>query len=157
MSEKYPKLLQKSINILSAWHREQTVDPRGHVGWRRWGEWRRQHGNMYTVVCKTERQWESAIWLRELGDALWWPGGVGWDGRREGGYGSFMLMPFMLMAETKGKAITLQLKINIFKKKHSLLFQLPVFEHWIDFVYYCWITSKLTDYRWKYVNLAVFY
>ena len=33
---------------------------------RGWGEWRQQHGNIYTTICKIDSQWEFAIWLREL-------------------------------------------------------------------------------------------
>ena len=37
--------------------------------------------NIYTTMCKTDSQWEAAIWTQgaQLG-ALWWPWGVGWSG-----------------------------------------------------------------------------
>ena len=40
-------------------HREQTCGP--SWGRRGWDEWREQHGNIYTVICKTDSQWEFAV------------------------------------------------------------------------------------------------
>ena len=51
--------------------------------WTQWGkekgdEWGEQHRNIHTTICKTESQWESAVWHRELRlGALWQPRGVG--------------------------------------------------------------------------------
>ena len=39
--------------------REQTC---GHSRGRRgWDEWREQHGNIYTNICKVDSQWKFAI------------------------------------------------------------------------------------------------
>ena len=35
-------------------------------GRRGWDEWREQHGNIYTNICKIDSQWKFAIWLRGL-------------------------------------------------------------------------------------------
>ena len=60
--------------------REQTCGHR--VGRRGWDKWSEQHGNMCTIVCKIDRQWEFSIWLSPnvLCDntASWW-------GRRQEG------------------------------------------------------------------------
>ena len=37
---------------------------------RGWGEWRKQHGNIYTTTCKIHSQWEFSVWLRELNPVL---------------------------------------------------------------------------------------
>ena len=57
--------------------------------WTQWGkekgdEWGEQHRNIHTTICKTESQWEFAVWHRELRPgALWQPRGLGWGGKRE--------------------------------------------------------------------------
>ena len=36
----------------------------------------------YITICKIDRQWEFAVWLRELkSSALWQPREMGWSGR----------------------------------------------------------------------------
>ena len=39
----------------------------------------------YITICKIDSQWEFAVWLRKLKQALYQPRGVGWGGRWEGG------------------------------------------------------------------------
>ena len=39
----------------------------------------------YITICKIDSQWEFAVWLRKLKQALYQPRGVGWEGRWEGG------------------------------------------------------------------------
>ena len=39
----------------------------------------------YISICKIHSQWEFAVWLRKLKQALYQPRGVGWGGRWEGG------------------------------------------------------------------------
>ena len=34
-------------------------------GRRGWDEWREEHGNIYTIICKKNRQWKFAGRLRE--------------------------------------------------------------------------------------------
>ena len=48
----------------------------------------KSHMETYITVCKTDHQWEFAVWLRKLKRALYQPRGVGWGGRfkREGIY-----------------------------------------------------------------------
>ena len=35
------------------------------MGWgggrRGWNEWREEHGNIYTTICKIDRQWEFTV------------------------------------------------------------------------------------------------
>ena len=40
----------------------------------------------YITICKTDSQWEFAVWLRTQTGALYQPRGVGWGGKfkREG-------------------------------------------------------------------------
>ena len=55
----------------------------------------------YITICKVDRQWEFAVWLRKLKQgSLYQPREVGWGGRWEGGskqrgymytYGCFVL------------------------------------------------------------------
>ena len=55
-----------------------------------WEEWREQHGNIYTTVCKMDSWWEFAAWLRELTlglcDNLEGWERVGGRSKREGSY-----------------------------------------------------------------------
>ena len=39
----------------------------------------------YITICKTDSQWEFAVWLRKLKRTLYQPREVGWGGRWEGG------------------------------------------------------------------------
>ena len=49
-------------------YREQTC---GHgVGGTGWEELREKHGNIYITICKTDRQWEFALWHKELNPVL---------------------------------------------------------------------------------------
>ena len=57
-----------------------------------WGEGRRGEGEVYgknnmetyVTLCKIDSQQEFAVWLRKQTGALYYPRGVGWDGRWEG-------------------------------------------------------------------------
>ena len=102
--------------------KEQTC---GHSEERRqWDKLTEQHESIYITMCKTDSQWEFAVWLRELkSGALWQPRDLGWNGRWEGGsrgkghmytYGWFMLM--YGRNKYNVKAIILRLKINKLKR-----------------------------------------
>ena len=39
----------------------------------------------YITICKIDRQWEFAVWLRKLKQGVFQPRGLGWGGRWEGG------------------------------------------------------------------------
>ena len=64
-------------------HREQTYGhgERGEEG-EMYGE---SNMETYITICKIDSQWEFAVWLRKLKQALYQPRGVGWEGRWEGG------------------------------------------------------------------------
>ena len=63
-------------------HREQTYG-RGERGEE--GEmYGKSNMETYITICKIDSQWEFAVWLRKLKQALYQPRGVGWGGRWEG-------------------------------------------------------------------------
>ena len=70
---------------------EQTSGSRVRAeGRSRWEEWKEQHGNIYTTVCKTGGQWDFAMWFRELklelcDDLEGWDGVGGGREGQEGG------------------------------------------------------------------------
>ena len=73
----------------------------------------------YITICKTESQWEFAVWLRELKQGLcinleqWDREGVGERFKREGAYVYLWLIYVDIWQKTIKfcKAITFQLKI----------------------------------------------
>ena len=66
-------------------HREQTYGD-GEKGGE--GEiYGKSNMETYITICKIDSQWEFAVWLRKLKQALYQPRGVGWGGRWEGGSG----------------------------------------------------------------------
>ena len=79
------KMVLKNLFTGQQWrnrHREQTY---GH-GERGEGEmYGKSNMETYITICKIDSQWEFAVWLRKLKQALYQPRGVEWGGRWEGG------------------------------------------------------------------------
>ena len=40
---------------------QRTVMDMGQGGRRGYDEWREQHGNIYTIICKIDSQWDYAV------------------------------------------------------------------------------------------------
>ena len=65
------------------------MDIEGGVGVQGEGEmYGESNMETYISICKIHSQWEFAVWLRKLKQALYQPRGVGWGGRfkKEGTY-----------------------------------------------------------------------
>ena len=84
-------------------------------------EWREEHGNTHTSMCKADNQWECAAWLRELKPGLWDTGEEGGEvGGRLQWVGTHARL-WLIHADVWQKptqyceAIFLQLKIGEFK------------------------------------------
>ena len=54
----------------------------GKVGEREGGMNWESSMETYTTICKTDSQWEFAVWSKKVKpSALWQPRGVGWGGK----------------------------------------------------------------------------
>ena len=80
------KMVLKNLFAGQPWrnrHREQTY---GHGEKEGDGEMcGKSNMETYITIWKIDGQWEFAVWLRKLKQALYQPRGVEWGGRWEGG------------------------------------------------------------------------
>ena len=114
-------MVLKNLFTGQQWRNRQRTDS--------WTWERRVEGEMYgksnmetyIIICKTDSQWEFAVWLRKFKQALYQSRGVEWGGRWEGGsqgreymctYGRFMLR-FDRKQQNSVKQLSFSKKINL--------------------------------------------